>query len=100
MSKMATRFRPLLRPAANTSPWSDVIVLVVFGPWLFTPLFIWLFGNREPDQYPCSGPAFVDFGCAGGWEAAVSSVISIIFVLFALSVILVALNRLLYRMKK
>ncbi len=100
MSKMAPGFRSLLRPSANTNPWPDVVVLLVFGTWLFTPLFIWLFGNRELDKYPCSGPGFADFGCVGGWEAVVSSVISIIFVLFTLSVILVALNRLLYRMKK
>ena len=97
MSLISRRFKSVLKPAADTKPWFDGVVLVIFGSWFFAPIIVWLVRKPDPNAYKCGGPGFADFGCTGGTDAVIANTGAAIFMCFLFLAFFVAFIRLVNR---
>jgi hypothetical protein len=90
----------VLNPQPAEKAWFDLIMLVVFGAWLYSAAAQpWLPLHPQLDMYSCAGPGFVDFGCTGGQEAIIANIVHALFTLFLLAVVIIAVARLTNRRK-
>ena len=100
MSRLTLKLQGAIQPKPDSKAWVDIMFLVVFGTWFWAFPLALLPGNPTPDADACHGPGFVDFGCTGGTEAVIANVVALLFGAFLFSVFLVALLRLVNRLKK
>lgn len=104
MTKADHRLKQLLYPGSETNPWIgvtfEVLLLIIFGAWALIPAYFWLFVKPDPNAYACSGPGPADSGCTGGTDAVVAGMISAIVWLIVFSIFLLALIRLINRMRR
>lgn|GEM_PF-4962529 len=103
MTKVPRRFRQLLYPNKEVNPWLGVVfeglLAIIFGAWTFIPLYFILFAPPDPNAYPCAGPGPVDFGCTGGTDAIIANTIGTIFGLIVFVIFLIAVTRLINRVR-
>lgn len=99
MAHFKQKLKTALRPVPGSKVWPDVAMLLLFGTWFFVPTLYMLFHKSDPNEYACSGPGFADFGCTGGWEATVASLVGLVFMFFLFVLFLAPLLRLIHRMK-
>jgi hypothetical protein len=91
------KLHALITPTAGSRAWVDALLLLIFGSWFLSGIYVQLFVATDP--YPCSGPGPVDFGCTGGTDALISNALTILFMIFLFIVSAVALARLINRFK-
>lgn len=77
----------------------DTLGVFVFGGWFFGGIAAVIFTKPDPNVPPCAGPGFADFGCVGGREAVIGSIIYGIFMAGIFILFLIFLMRLVYRLR-
>lgn len=94
MAQLKQKLKTVLRPAPDTKVWPDVFLLIFFGTWFFAPVLYMVLHASTSSAGACSGPGFADFGCTGGWAAAVANTLGVAFMLILFGLFLVPLIRL------
>jgi hypothetical protein len=97
MSRLTLKFKRVLHPQPDSSAWLDILMLVIFGPWFLVGVFALLFSGPQTVEQACSGPGFADFGCMGGWEATIVTIINTVLMVTLAATITVSTMRLVNR---
>lgn len=98
VAKLGSRIKRVLHPEKETEPkvglTFDLLLVIFFGAWALIPVYFWLFDRSDPNLADaCGGPGWADFGCAGGTDSVIMTVINVIVWFVVLAIFLVALAR-------